>query len=153
VAVMLFKPCIECGEEKPCADFYRHPQMADGTVNVCKTCHKARMKRQRLSDPKVQERDRARYQHPERKAAIRRRSDRWNAEHPLGYKAHNAVRNAIRDRRLIRQPCTICGGSENIHAHHRDYTKPLDVVWLCVKCHQRIHAAFPELSGHREAGP
>jgi hypothetical protein len=30
------------------------------------------------------------------------------------------------------------------------YSKPLDVVWLCVKCHQRIHAAFPELHGHRE---
>jgi hypothetical protein len=128
--------------------------MADGTLNACKACVRARMKYQRLTDPKVQERDRERYrQQPDVRARIRAGADRWNAEHPLAYRAHYAVSNAIRDGRLFKQPCTICGGVENIHAHHRDYSKPLDVVWLCVKCHQRIHAAFPELTGHREGVP
>jgi hypothetical protein len=145
------KPCIECGAVKPHDEFYRHPSWCDdGTMGVCKTCHKARMKRQRLTDPKVQEYDRIRYQHPERKAYQRKIADRWDAEHPLAYKARYTVHNAVRDGRLTRQPCAICGTTEKIHAHHRDYSKPLDVVWLCVKCHQRIHAAFPELHGHHE---
>lgn len=41
------KPCIECGQEKPPAKFYSHPAMADGTVNICKTCHRARMRMER----------------------------------------------------------------------------------------------------------
>ena len=145
------KLCIECGAEKPFADFYAHPYTADGTMGVCKSCHKARMKRRRLANPKVQEYDRLRYQQPKRKQTQRKRCDEWNAEHPLAYKAHYLVHNAIRDGRLIKQPCTICGATENVHGHHRDYSKPLDVTWLCVRCHQRIHAAFPELSGHQDS--
>lgn len=144
----IVKPCIECGACKPLEQFYSHPAAADGTANICKQCHKARMKRLRLTDPRVQERDRIRYQQPERKAAIRTRTERWNDEYPLAYKAHYATSNAIRDGRLVKQPCVICGTTENIHAHHRDYAKPFDVTWLCAKCHHRLHAAFPELAGH-----
>jgi ribosomal protein S27AE len=86
--------------------------------------------------------------HPGRKAVVQARARRWNAEHPVAYRSHYLVSNAIRDGRLIKQPCVICGAAR-AHAHHKDYTKPLDVTWLCAKCHTRIHAAFPELTGHR----
>lgn len=29
---------------------------------------------------------------------------------------------------------------ENIYAHHKDYDKPLDVVWLCAHHHALYHA-------------
>lgn len=136
------KTCTQCGAQKPLSEFY-------ATQGNCKSCYKARVKRRRLTSPKVQEYDRLRYQQPERKAAFRKRADEWRAKHPLAYKAQTALNNALRDRRIFKQPCTICGANENVHGHHRDYGKPLDVVWLCVRCHQRIHAAFPELSGHQ----
>jgi hypothetical protein len=144
------KPCIDCGQQKTLADFYRLSNSADGAASVCKDCHEARMKRRRLTDPGVQQRDRERYHlSPERMARTAASAARWNVRHPEAYRAHYAVSNAIRDGRLAKQPCTICGELKT-HAHHRDYGKPLDVTWLCVKCHTLIHAAFPELSGYQQ---
>jgi predicted ATP-dependent endonuclease of OLD family len=38
--------------------------------------------------------------------------------------------------------CSKCGRIANrryIHGHHFDYSKPLEVIWLCVKCHTEEH--------------
>jgi hypothetical protein len=35
--------------------------------------------------------------------------------------------------------CSICRSSEWIEAHHSDYSKPLEVLWVCKKCHNAIH--------------
>jgi ribosomal protein S27AE len=108
------------------------------------------MKVRALTNPRVQECDRERAKTPERKAQARRISVRWRTEHPDAYKAHTAVNNAVRDGRLKKQPCAICG-TDKVHAHHQDYAKPLEVKWLCAKCHHRVHATFPELGGHFQA--
>lgn len=33
--------------------------------------------------------------------------------------------------KLIPQPCEVCASTENIQMHHDDYSKPLEVRWLC----------------------
>lgn len=53
-------------------------------------------------------------------------------------KARNIARRAAYMGKLKRQPCLECGAVKT-EAHHPDYTKPLDVVWLCKKHHQEIH--------------
>lgn len=35
--------------------------------------------------------------------------------------------------------CQQCASNTNLDAHHPDYNKPLVVVWLCRRCHQRHH--------------
>ena len=40
---------------------------------------------------------------------------------------------------LIRQPCEVCSTEIDVQAHHDDYTKPLDVRWLCRKHHLEHH--------------
>jgi hypothetical protein len=57
--------------------------------------------------------------------------------------ANNAVSNAIRDGRLVHQPCEVCGELA-AQAHHPDYTKPLDVQWLCRKHHLALHQQLTE---------
>lgn len=48
--------------------------------------------------------------------------------------AHNKVKYALKTGKLIKGVCEVCGTPE-VHAHHDDYAKPLDVRWLCVKHH------------------
>jgi len=52
---------------------------------------------------------------------------------PIG----NIVHTALRQGKLIRQPCEICGAIK-VDAHHDDYSRPLNVRWLC-RSHHRLH--------------
>lgn len=59
-------------------------------------------------------------------------------EHPIKRKAIGLVAAAIRDGRLFRQCCGVCGEMKT-DAHHPDYSKPLDVQWLCSHHHHQWH--------------
>ena len=45
-------------------------------------------------------------------------------------RAHDRVRYALATGRLTKQPCQVCG-CEKSESHHHDYSKPLEVEWLC----------------------
>lgn len=66
---------------------------------------------------------------------------RWARNNPEKRKAHVIVGHAIRSGKLVKLPCEACG-SERSEAHHHDYSKPLDVVWLCRACHGEIHRRY-----------
>jgi len=132
------KICFKCGESKPISDFYKHPAMADGHLGKCKECTKKDVHKTRLdSIDYYRDYDNKRSKLPHRKKLNKSIVTNYRAKHPDRYKAHNAVANAVRDGRLIKPDyCSRCGRSDKvIHAHHRDYSKPLDVEWLCVLCH------------------
>jgi hypothetical protein len=46
---------------------------------------------------------------------------------------------AVKNGSLKKQPCEKCGSTGRVNAHHEDYTKPLDVMWLCYTCHRELH--------------
>ena len=48
--------------------------------------------------------------------------------------------------KIVPKPCENCGitkvykdGRDGVQAHHCDYNKPLEVIWLCIKCHYEWH--------------
>jgi hypothetical protein len=63
---------------------------------------------------------------------------RYRKRDPVKKRAWNAVSGAIRSGKLKRQPCEICG-DPNSQAHHDDYSRPLDVRWLCRAHHEEHH--------------
>lgn len=145
------KTCFKCGTPKPRSEFYAHKQMADGLMGKCKTCAKADTAaayahkmatdplfqivegaRQRAKSERQRREGKASPTNPEHKKAWRRRN-------PEKVRCHNAVARAIRSGKLVRGPCEECGTTENVHAHHADYTKPLEVRWLCAAHHGYTH--------------
>lgn len=52
--------------------------------------------------------------------------------------ARSVTKRAIQRGELEKGPCEVCG-AEKVDAHHEDYTKPLDVRWLCSKHHAEVH--------------
>ena len=50
--------------------------------------------------------------------------------------AHVEVWRALKKGKLVRpELCEECGKAGNIQAHHEDYSRKLDVKWLCSVCH------------------
>lgn len=74
-------------------------------------------------------------------------------------RAQNTLEKAVQRGIVVRKThCETCGsvpppkrnGSSSIEAHHPDYNKPLDVMWLCQKCHHEWHKtnrAIPRREG------
>ena len=58
----------------------------------------------------------------------------------MGDRAAQVVTRARASGRLIPQPCEECGEPETVHAHHDDYSQPIDVRWLCPKHHREWHS-------------
>lgn len=57
---------------------------------------------------------------------------------PEKEKARKKLRNLIARGKITRLPCVVCG-EEKTHGHHEDYSKPLEVIWLCVNHHALLH--------------
>lgn len=57
--------------------------------------------------------------------------------------AHRAVAQALVRGGLIKpDDCSCCGEPTphfRLHGHHHDYSKPLEVQWVCPRCHSAIH--------------
>ena len=139
------KRCFKCGVTKELSDFYKHKKMSDGHLNKCKDCAKEDVRKNREKRVEYyREYDQWRY------AVLGIRKDQraeylkeYRAKNKDAYLAHTMVGNAVRDGKL-KKPCNCsdCGNftpSRKLHAHHNDYSVPLEVVWLCAACHAKEH--------------
>lgn len=92
--------------------------MADGLLGKCKACTK--------SDVST---------HWHEHAAVLRQTD--SLRRKLKKAATVSLNNALRDGRMEKPgQCFYCHSVEALTAHHWDYYRPLDVWWLCARCHR-----------------
>lgn len=140
------KKCFKCQTVKPLVEFYKHSAMADGYLNKCKECTKNDANKHRQQNlEKIRAYDRERAKIPHRKKVAAEVNSAWRKADKRRTAAHNAVIRAIRSGKLVRQPCERCGETKSL-AHHEDYDKKLDVVWLCQPCHKQRHKEIKEKS-------
>lgn len=130
--------------------------MSAGISGKCKDCTKQDVRdNYQKNKPHYQAYDRARLHDPKRIQArvehqksnqdeFRAYKRNWAKRNPDKRKAQTAVGNAIRDGRLIPKPCERCGTLKT-QGHHEDYSKPLEVLWLCTRCHADRHMELRDL--------
>jgi hypothetical protein len=133
------KTCFKCQTVKLLDEFYKHNAMADGHLNKCKECNKKDALEHRLKNiEKVREYDKHRARLPDRIKLALRVNQEWRVADKRRTQCHNAVARAIKKGTLNPMPCVRCGEIKSV-AHHEDYNKPLDVMWLCQPCHKQRH--------------
>jgi hypothetical protein len=132
------KECFKCQKTKPLDEFYLHPQMADGRLGKCKTCTKLDAGKRLIERRQyVREYDQWRQRLPSRRLKKQEYHKRHNRRYPEKAKARELAGNAVRDGRLAKKPCEVCG-DPIAQKHHSDYSKPLEVQWLCFKHHREM---------------
>jgi hypothetical protein len=117
---MNHKICSSCHEAKPSTQFTHDRTAQDHRHHRCLACERIRT-RQRM-----------------RAGALPKAVARWRSRNPDAVNAHRLLKAAVKRGNLQRQPCCVCGSTVS-HAHHEDYSRPLDVVWLCLHCHHERH--------------
>jgi len=124
VTKLLIKRCPKCGHLGGLGFFYRARTKPGGITSWCKECTKSYAKEAQATIGG--------------KLAHKKAIARQRMMFPEKIKARNAVCNAVRDGRLIRQPCEVCGKIK-VEAHHLDYKKPFEIQWLCPYHHREQH--------------
>lgn len=144
------KVCFKCKQEKQLTDFYKHKGMADGHLNKCKSCAKNDVHKNRRDSERARTYDRERYRNsPERREKAYEITRKSRADHPEKWSARAAVAWAIKSGKLIKPThCSRCKqipDTGRIEGHHPDYAKPLEVVWVCTRCHRIVDGSTKEV--------
>ena len=140
------KKCSKCGEVKDGNQFYPNRRVCKDCYHL--QCHEWRMKH--LEWHRECCRNREKSEEEKRKAvevAIQRRNI-----HPEETKARLKVHRAVKQGKLEKPThCECCGEeAKAMCAHHHDYDKPYEVIWLCPSCHRLYHNGKWEAKEIRE---
>ncbi len=156
------KTCSTCKEIKSIACFYKQPKGLYGRTGSCKECRK-----KTSNNWAEKNKDRKNLLERERKRDRKQYCEKWRKENPNYFKEYYKQNREIRlecnrrfwennperyeswkiyqrarSNRILINPgqCQMCGTKEmKIQAHHFDYSKPLEVCWVCIECHKDVH--------------
>lgn len=71
---------------------------------------------------------------------IQEKNKEYRARNPIKARARRLLQQAVFRTRIIRPDiCDKCCRSTSLEAHHYDYSRAFDVLWLCKQCHEWLH--------------
>lgn len=150
--------CNKCKRQLPYADFLKNKTKAEGIAYICKECHREAsrnyrkknlekdMLRCRLYGRNNKETERVKgkaYRQVNKKRLAQKAKERHEID-PRKRSCRYAVFSAVKRGDLVIGSCADCSKTQKetrIDAHHENYDKPLEVVWLCKSCHSIRHGS------------
>lgn len=124
------KECLACKQTKPLTMFYVSKKGKFGRWSVCKLCnyHKRKEYIKKYHEA-----------HSDKVWVGGRLSTKnWTKKNPHKRRAQKMIEWRIKTNQMERGACAVCGSLDSV-AHHSDYSKPLDVAWLCGQHHRERH--------------
>lgn len=134
------KACRKCNVRKSLTEYYAHKQMRDGHLNICIDCTRKRVRDYSRSE-RGREYDRKRNKTDKRKGWLIKYQRLKRQKDPVANLARNKLNRAVRLGRIQRDICRVCG-DKTVQGHHEDYSKPLEVIWLCGYHHRGLHSQY-----------
>lgn len=142
------KHCYQCKQDKAVSLFNNRASSKDGKDNRCKDCNKMSCKKH--------------YQDNSDVCKIRALKYKYTEKHKIWYKeyfqkvksssemvARKRVYCALKSGVLVKKDfCERCLVKCSTQAHHYDYKKPLEVLFVCIPCHNIIHQHEQHLIKH-----
>ncbi len=149
--------CSKCKKLREECEFWKRNNRKSGLNSECKECAKERRtkayrenkedfrekrkiyyrkNRDKLCAGQVEsQKDNKRYRKYQNKRLIEKRKG-----NDQKFLARQIVHIALKGKMIIKpEVCTQCMSREKIEAHHEDYSKPLEILWVCYECHRAIH--------------
>ena len=84
-------------------------------------------------------RRRRKYQ-KENRNGVRNIANKYITNNKEKKRAWNMVARELKSEKIVKpEKCHECNEIKLLHGHHKDYSKPLDVKWLCANCHKHEH--------------
>ena len=117
------KLCPKCNTEKSLDDFIRDYKLKSGVGGYCRPCARLIDAKRRLTE----------------KYIVNNKIFKENHKRNYPQKVKARKISARNRKKLIKESCENCGAKDKLQMHHPDYSKPLDVITLCIYCHAKVH--------------
>jgi len=134
--------CRDCKKEQPKENFYFN-KTHNRYYYFCKVCQR---KRVRVNEAKSLVLYSISYfKTPKGRSALIRASNNARKKFPEKWDARSKLRYAVKTGK-IKKPthCEVCDEIKTLQGHHPDYSKPLEVKWLCTRCHADEHLSLTQ---------
>lgn len=123
--------CSRCKKERTLDHFHKKNDVTRGFSYWCKDC----CCRYHMENPNKIYKNRWNKEHMK---LISLSSRNWAKKNPVKRWAEGKLYRALMAGRVIKLPCEVCGDIK-VQAHHPNYAKPLEVIWLCINHHRMVH--------------
>lgn len=125
------RTCKKCSAEKHISEFEQFRW-------ECRHCRGIKREKNRAARYRYQKQPRS--EHRKKYHAEYMAEYRTSPEEKIKGAARQKLIAAVASGQIVRpSTCSRCEATAKIHGHHSDYSKPLDVIWLCPSCHGAEH--------------